>query len=468
MSAGRFVLRGGTVVAAGGVVEGGDVLVEDGTIALVGAGVAEDGAAAGAEVVDARGKLVLPGAVDPHTHLDTVFRGQRTADDFVSGTAAALAGGTTTVVDFALQQRGVGVLETLSAWRERLEAQRPLANVAVHFAVTDLAAPGAEAELALLPREGVTSLKTYMAYPGRTMLEDDDQYRVMRAAARSGQTVLVHAENGRVIDRLVREALEAGQLAPRFHARTRPPELEAEAVARAIRLAGFAGCGLYVVHVSSALAVAPVAAARAAGARVAGETCPQYLVLDEALLDGPDEEAAKYVFTPPPRRAADRERLLRALAAGELSSVGSDHCPFNVGDQKRMGPAFTEILNGVPGVEQRLTLLHDRGVRSGALSLERWVELCCTAPARLMGLPRKGALTPGADADLVLFDPLREQTISAATQRSAVDYTPYEGLRVTGAVERVWLRGRLAVDGGEVVARQGSGGYVGCEPGELT
>jgi dihydropyrimidinase len=461
MSGGEIVLRGGTVVTAAGTTAA-DVLVRGERIAAVGIGLGGPEA----EVVDVSGRYVLPGGVDPHTHLDVAFRGVPTSDDFTSGTAAALAGGTTSIVDFCLQAKGAGVRETYERWREKLAAHPPLADVGFHFAVTDLAPAGALEELAQLPAEGVASFKTYMAYPGRTMLEDGDLFRVMRVAAQTGATVLVHAENGHVIDVLVQEALAAGRTAPRWHARTRPPGSEAEAVARAAQLAELAGARLYVVHVSCAAALAEVVAARGRGADVVAETCPQYLLIDEARLDAPLEQAVGAVFTPPPRTAVDRGRLWAALADGALDVVSTDHCPFDLARKLPVPePDFTQILNGAPGIEHRLVLLHHFGVRAGRLTLERWVELCATAPARLFGLAgRKGEIVPGADADLVVFDPARAWTITAAAQRSRVDHTPYEGMEVVGAVERVYLRGRLAVDGGEVVAPPGAGAFLRREP----
>lgn len=452
------LLRGGTVVTPTGVLTA-DVLLRDGRIAAIG----RDLEAPGAEVVAAEGRYVLPGGVDPHVHLDTIFRDQRTRDDFTDGTAAALAGGTTTVIDFCIQKRGVGVAETLAGWRALLEEHPPVCDIGAHFGVTDLTPPGVLEELAELPARGIPSFKTYMAYPGRTMLDDGDQRRVMEVAAASGATVLVHAEDGHRIERLIREALAAGEVAPRFHARTRPPETEVAAIERIAEIAERAGARVYVVHVSSAAGVAALVAARERGVRIGGETCPQYLLLDESALDAPVVEAAKFVFTPPPRTAGDRERLWQAIAGGELEVVSTDHCPFDAEGQKRTveGGDFTTILNGAPGVEHRLVLLHEHGVRTGRLSLERWVELCARAPARRFGLAgRKGELTVGADADVVVFDPERTWTITAAGQRSRVDYTPYEGQSVTGAVERVYLRGRLAVDDGRVVATPGSGEFL--------
>ncbi|WP_320670129.1 dihydropyrimidinase [Patulibacter defluvii] len=452
------VLRGGTVVTPEGV-RRADVELREGRIARIDEAIE----APGADVVEVGGRYVIPGGVDPHTHLDTVFRDQRTADDFSDGTAAALAGGTTTLIDFCIQPRGVRVGEALERWHARLDVHRPACDIGCHFAVTDLTVPGALADLAALPDRGIPSFKTYMAYPGRTMLEDDGQRQVLDVAARTGATVLVHAEDGHAIEALIARALAAGQVAPRFHARTRPPETEAAAIARIAELAERAGAALYVVHVSSALGVEALVAARERGAAVRGETCPQYLLLDESALDGPVEEAAKFVFTPPPRTAGDRARLWRALADDELAVVSTDHCPFDADGQKRTveGGDFTTILNGAPGVEQRLVLLHEHGVRRGRISLERWVELCATAPARAFGLAgRKGELTVGADADVVVFDPERRWTITAAAQRSRVDYSPYEGTTVTGTVERVYRGGRLAVDGGRVLAAPGDGAFL--------
>jgi dihydropyrimidinase len=442
----------------------GDLLMCDGVISEIAPRVE----APDAEVVAVSGRYVIPGAVDPHTHLNTVFRGQRTRDDFRSGTEAALVGGTTCIIDFCLQRPGARVAETFERWVLELAEQGPLTDVGVHFAVTDLTPPNALQEVGELMQRGVTSIKTYMAYPGRMMLEDADQARVMRVAAEAGACVLVHAEDGHEIERLVAAALAQGHVGARWHARTRPPTTEAAAIRRIAGVARRAGARLYIVHISSAEGVQALIDARHGGARVTGETCPQYLLLDETSLDQPMSEAVKYVFTPPPRTEADRERLWRALRDGDLAVVASDHCPFDAGGQKLPEPDgdFTTVLNGVPGIEHRLTLLYSVGVRGGRLSVERWVELCATAPARQFGLAgRKGALTLGADADVVVFNPELEWTLSVAGQRSRVDYTPYEGMHMKGAPERVYTRGRLAVRDGEVVAAARSGRFLRRDAG---
>jgi dihydropyrimidinase len=458
----RTLVKGGTVVTAADE-RLADVVIEDGRIAAVEA----PGVLRGERVLDARGRYVLPGAVDPHTHIDTRFRAQATRDDFTTGTLAAACGGTTSVIDFCFPQPGATLNESLDEWHGKLEAHPPVIDVGVHMALVE---PGA-AELAELPslrERGVTSLKLFMAYKARSMSRDTALFGAMSAAAENGLLVMVHAENGDVIDVLVARALAAGHTSPRWHARTRPPVTESEAVHRAIALAELAGCDLYVVHVSCREALAEITRARAAGASVFGETCPQYLVLDETGLDAPLEQAAQFVFTPPPRPAHHQGALWAALAADELAVIASDHCPFDLRGQKTPAADFTQIMNGAPGVEQRLVLAHEFGVRRGHFGMSRLVELTSTNPARLFGLAGKGRIAPGADADVVIFDPERRLTLSARTHHSRVDHLPYEGIAVTGAPETVLVRGEVVVAGGEPVADPPRGRFLAREPRPLT
>lgn len=443
-----------------------DVYIEGGTVAAVGRDL-RPGAGAGAParadtVIDAAGKYVLPGGVDPHTHLDMPSGDTATCDDFTSGTVAAAFGGTTTIVDFCQQRRGQPLLEALAGWHAKLEQAKPVVDVGFHMAVTDLSGDGALEELARLPDHGVSSYKLYLAYKGTIMVDDTTLFQAMRVTAAGGTLLMVHAENGDVVDVLVREALAAGRTEPRWHAATRPPAVEAEATSRSIRLARLAGCRLYVVHVSCAEAARAIAAARADGWPVWGETCPQYLFVDETALDRPGFEGAKYVFTPPPRTPADQEALWRALTTDVLSVVSTDHCPFTWDGQKSLGrDDFSRIPNGAPGIENRLHLLHDRGVRAGRLGLNRLVELTSTNPAKLFGLyPRKGTVAVGSDADLVVFDPAKRHRISAAGHHSNVDYNLFEGREVTGAPETVLVRGQIVVDGDTLRAAPGHGRFV--------
>jgi dihydropyrimidinase len=452
------LVRGGRVVTAESEYDA-DVLAVDGRIARI--GIDLDRAEADV-VVDAYGRWVLPGGVDPHTHMDMPVGDTSTCDDYTSGTIAAVHGGTTSIVDFCIQQHGQAPLDALATWKRKLAAAAPVCDVGFHLAVTDLSQPAWLAELARLPEHGVTSLKLFMAYKGTLGVDDGTIVRTMRIAAANGSLVLVHAENGDAIAVLVADALAAGHVEPVWHGRTRPPITEAEATARAISLAALTGCRLYVVHVSCAEALEPIVRAQAAGLRVHAETCVQYLLLDETALEKPGFEGAKAVFTPPPRAREQQEHLWRALQTHALEVVSTDHCPFRYADQKALGREdFTKIPNGAPGIEHRLVLLHEFGVRTGRLSRARWVELCCTAPARRFGLaPRKGTIAIGSDADLVVFDPERVQKISAATHHSRVDYSLYEGTTVRGAPSAVLVRGTVVVQDGELTAEPPRGVFL--------
>ncbi|HWF54959.1 MAG TPA: dihydropyrimidinase [Solirubrobacteraceae bacterium] len=452
-----ILIRDGRIITAGEDYVA-DVYVEDESVAMIGRSLPVDADT----VIDAAGKYVIPGGIDPHTHMEMPFGGTLSCDDFTSGTVSAAFGGTTTIVDFCMQQKGQTIPEALAAWHEKIERCPPAIDVGFHLAITDLHDGGRLEDIARLPDEGVTSYKLFMAYKGAIMVDDDTLYRTMQVAARSGALVMVHAENGDVIDILIKQALAAGRTEPRWHAATRPPLTEAEATSRAIDLARLAGCPLYVVHVSCQEAVAPVARARARGWRTWAETCTQYLFIDQTHLDEPDFAGAKYVFTPPPRHKDNQEKLWEAIATGVLSAVSSDHCPFNLATQKTLGrDDFSLIPNGAPGVENRLAMLHHFGVRTGRMTPSKWVELCSTNPARIFGLfPRKGTIAIGSDADIVVWDPDKAVTISAATHHSNIDYSLFEGTEVTGAPEVVLLRGQVVVDGEQLVAAPGGGRFL--------
>src|SRR3990170_2155658 len=412
-------------------------------------------------VIDAAGKYVLPGCVDPHTHLDMPFGGTVTIDDFTSGQTSAAFGGTTCHVDFCIQPPWQSFAEALATWHEKREGKQ-IIDCGFHMAVTDLREGGSLEELARLPEQGVTSYKLFMAYKGALMVDDETLFRTMEVAAETGALVMVHAENGDAIDVLVKQALAAGNTAPHFHALTRPPELEGEATNRAIQLARVAGAPLYVVHVSCKEAVHPIATAREAGWDVWGETCTQYLFVDYTFLERPGFEGAKYVYTPQPRPKANQEVLWDALRTDDLSAISTDHCAFSWQGQKTLGKDdFSKIPNGAPGLENRLHMIHELGVRSGRISLNRMVELLATNPAKLFGLyPRKGTIAVGSDADIVVFDPEKKVTISAATHHSKCDYNLFEGTEVTGTPEVVLLRGKVLVENGEFVGRPGDGHFV--------
>src|SRR4051794_25267311 len=450
------LIKGGRVITAADDYVG-DIYVEGERVSLIGESLDVEAD----KVIDASGKYVLPGCVDPHTHLDMPFGGTTTIDDFESGHAAAAFGGTTCHVDFAIQPQGSTFAETLETWHGKREGKALIDN-GFHIAVTDLREGGTLEELAGLPDQGVTSYKLFMAYKGALMVDDETLFRTMEVAASSGALVMVHAENGDAIDVLVKRALENGQTEPRYHALTRPPETEGEATNRAIQLARVAGCPLYVVHVSCAESVEPIRVARDKGWNVHGETCTQYVVVDQTWLDKPDFEGAKYVYTPPPRDAANHEVLWNAVRTDVLSAISTDHCAFLWNGQKTLGrDDFSKIPNGAPGLENRLHVIHELGVRGGRISLNRMVELLATNPAKLFGLyPRKGTIAVGTDADLVVFDPAARHTISVATHHSRSDYNLFEGMEVTGAPEVVLLRGHVVVEDGELVAQPGIGQFV--------
>jgi dihydropyrimidinase len=452
-----ILIKGGRVVTAADDYVA-DVFVEDETVTLIG----ESLDVQADRTIDASGKVVLPGCIDPHTHLDMPFGGTTSCDDFTSGTVSAAFGGTTCHVDFCIQGKGQTFAQSLETWHGKLESAKPVIDVGFHLAVTDLREGGTLEELARMPDEGVTSYKLFMAYKGAIMVDDETLFRVMQTAADTGALVLVHAEHGDSIDVLVRQALAEGKTEPIWHARTRPPETEGEATNRAIQLARVAGCNLYVVHVSCEEAIAPIARAKELGWDAYGETCTQYLFVDETFLERPDFEGAKYVYTPPPRPKENQERLWHALATDILSVVSTDHCPFRWADQKTLGrDDFSKIPNGGPGIEDRLMMIHEFGVRAGRISLNRMVELLSTNPARFFGLyPRKGTIAVGSDADVVVFDPDKRVTISAERSHSRVDYNLYEGTQVTGAPEIVLVRGKVVVEGGELVGKPGDGRFV--------
>ncbi len=451
------LIKGGRIVTAADDYVG-DVFVENGTVSLIG----ESLDVSADRVIDAAGKYVIPGGIDPHTHLEMFFGGTTTCDDFTSGTVSAAFGGTTCLLDFCVQTPGSSFAAALEAHHEKIERCKPVIDVGFHIAVTDLREGGTLEELASLPDEGITSYKLFMAYKGAIMVDDETLFRTMQVARETGALVMVHAENGDAIDVIVKEAVAAGRREPIWHARTRPPETEGEATNRAIQLSRVAGSALYVVHVSCQESVEPIQLARDKGWNVHAETCTQYLFVDESMLEAPGFEGAKYVYTPPPRPKANQEVLWRALASDVLSVVSTDHCPFNFPEQKLMaGEDFSKIPNGGPGIENRLHMLYTFGVREGRISMNRFVELTSTNVARAFGLyPRKGTIAPGSDADIVVWDPEKRLTLSASTHHSNVNYNLFEGTEVVGAPETVLVRGQVIVDGDELVGKPGDGQFV--------
>src|SRR5919197_869425 len=399
------LIKGGRIITAA------DDYVEDETVTLIGEALDQPAD----KTIDASGKYVLPGCVDPHTHLDMPFGGTTTIDDVESGQTAAAFGGTTTHVDFIIQPQGSTFAQAIDEWRAKANGVQVI-DMGYHMAVTDLHEGGTLEDLAALPDEGITSYKLFMAYKGALMVDDETLFKTMEVAAETGALVMVHAENGDAIDVLVKKALADGHTEPNWHALTRPPETEGEATNRAIQLARVAGCALYVVHVSCAESVEPIQLAREKGWNVHGETCTQYFFVDETFLERPSFEGAKYVYTPPPRAKANQEVLWNAVRTDTLSAISTDHCAFNWDGQKTLGrDDFSKIPNGGPGLENRPHLIHEFGVRARRVSLNPMGELLCTNPAKLFGLyPRKGTIAVGSDADIVVFDPERRHTITAA------------------------------------------------------
>ena len=451
-----LLIKGGRIVTAADDYVA-DVFVDDERISLIG----EDLDVSADRVIDAVGKYVLPGCVDPHTHLDMPFGGTVTIDDVESGQISAAFGGTTCHVDFIIQPQGATFGAAFDEWCAKANGKQMI-DMGYHMAITDLVNGGTLEELASLPEQGITSYKLFMAYKGALMVDDETLYRAMEVAAKSGALVMVHAENGDVVDILVREALEAGNTAPLHHALTRPPEAEGEATNRAIQLARLAGAPLYVVHVTCAQAVEPIALARERGWDVWGETCTQYFFNSLDDIAKPGFEGAKYVYSPPVRDKANWDVLWNAVRSDALSVISTDHCAFLWDGQKTLGKDdFSKIPNGGPGLEDRLKMIHHFGVNEGRITLNRMVELLATNPAKLFGLyPRKGTVAVGSDADLVIFDPSRRVTISASTHHSKSDYNLYEGTEVQGSPEIVLLRGNVIVDGDELLAKPGSGQFI--------
>ncbi|MGW5622229.1 dihydropyrimidinase [Streptomyces olivaceus] len=455
----RTVIRGGLVVTASDELHA-DVLVEDGRVAaLAASGTPAAGAFAAERVIDATGKYVIPGGVDGHTHMEMPFGGTYAADTFETGTRAAAWGGTTTIVDFAIQGVGRSLREGLDAWHAKAEGNCAI-DYGFHMIVSDVTGETLK-EMDLLVEEGVTSFKQFMAYPGVFYSDDGQILRAMQRAAGNGGLIMMHAENGIAIDVLVEQALARGETDPRFHGEVRKALLEAEATHRAVRLAQVAGAPLYVVHVSATDAVAELTRARDEGLPVFGETCPQYLFLSTDNLAEPGFEGAKYVCSTPLRPEEHQAALWRGLRTNDLQVVSTDHCPFCFTGQKELGRGdFSKIPNGMPGVENRMDLLH-QAVVDGHIGRRRWIEIACATPARMFGLyPKKGTIAPGADADIVVYDPHAEQVVSAATHHMNVDYSAYEGRRITGRVETVLSRGEPVVTEREYTGRKGHGVYT--------
>ena len=458
-----ILVTGGTVLSSTGAANQ-DVLIDGETIAAVLVpGSAALGTINAEQVIDATGKYVIPGGIDAHTHMEMPFGGTTASDSFETGTRAAAWGGTTTIVDFVVQSQGQRVLDTLAAWHDKADGNCAI-DYGFHQIIGGVDDDSLKAVDALID-EGVTSFKLFMAYPGVLLSDDGQIVRAMQAASANGSLIMMHAENGAAIDVLVQQALSRGETDPINHGLTRPWQTEQEATHRAIMLADLSGAPLYVVHVSAKQALARIAEARGNGQNVFGETCPQYLYLSlEENLGAPGFEGAKWVCSTPLRARADghQDALWQYIRTGDVTGVSTDHCPFCMKDQKDMGIGnFAKIPNGIGGVEHRMDLVY-QGVVDKRISLERWIDVCCTTPARMFGMyPKKGVIAAGSDADVVIYDPAGHTSIGVGkTHHMRMDYSAWEGYEIDGHVDTVLSRGQVIIDGGEFLGRAGHGQFV--------
>ena len=464
----RTVIKGGTVVTATESMSA-DVLIDGEKIVAIAAAGSHGWEEGADRVIDATGKYVIPGGIDVHTHFELPFGGTFVSDNFESGTRAAAHGGTTSIVDFAVQVKGERIMDGYETWMQKADGVCAI-DYGFHMIVGDVNDETLK-EMDTIVGEGVTSFKLFMAYPGVLYSDDGEIFRAMQVAAENGTTIMMHAENGIAIDVLREQAVARGQTDPKYHTTTRPPTTESEAVYRSITLADLAGTPLYIVHMSAKEGVAEVTRARDRGLNVFGETCPQYLFLNwEEHVSAPGFEGAKYVCSTPIRPLSEghQEYLWNALARDDLQIVSTDHAGFFydddeiMGRQKRLGEGdFTLIPNGLPGVEERLNVMYQGGVMEGRLSLNRWVEICSTAPAKMFGMyPNKGTIAVGSDADIVIYDPGASFTYSADTIHMNVDYSAYDGMEISGKPEIVLSRGRVVVENDTYVGRKGDGRYL--------
>ncbi|WP_066254253.1 dihydropyrimidinase [Neobacillus drentensis] len=452
----KKIIKNGTVVTAEDIYRA-DILIENGKIKTIGNELNENNA----EIINAKGCYVFPGGIDPHTHLDMPFAGTFTKDDFETGTIAAAYGGTTTIIDFCITEKGKSLNSAIQEWHRKAD-EKAVIDFGFHLMIGEVNDDVLKELPTVINEEGISSFKIFMAYKNTLQADDETLFRTLVEARKHGALVMVHAENGDVIDYLVNEAIKEGRTDPIYHALTRPPEVEGEATGRAAKLTAIANSQLYVVHVTCKEAVEEIAKARNGGFRVWGETCPQYLVLDESYLEKPDFEGAKYVWSPPLRKKHHQESLWNALKNGQLQTIGSDHAPFDFKGQKDRGIGdFTKIPNGGPSIEDRFSVLFSEGVKKGRITLNEFVSLVSTNAAKLFGMfPNKGTIAPGSDADIVIFDPNSERIISASTHHMNVDYNSLEGMKLVGEPISVLSRGEYVIRDKQFVGKPGNGRYI--------
>ncbi len=450
----KTLIRNGRIITAVDDYKA-DILIENETVSTIAAKLELEAD----HVIDAKDKLVIPGGIDPHTHMELPFGGTQSSDDFRTGTIAAAHGGTTSIIDFAVQNKGESLISGLDRWHQKAEGKCAI-DYGFHLITTELEDNQIE-EMYTLMDEGVTSFKLFMAYPGVFLVDDATIYRAMSAAGERGGLICMHAENGIVINEIIKRALADGKTAPKYHALTRPTVAEAEGVHRAIAIAEMAEAPVYIVHLSCADALNQVRQARDRGISAFAETCPQYLFL--SIDDyGDDFNGAKYVMTPPLREKSNQAELWNGLKMDDLQVISTDHCPFCMKEQKELGKNdFTKIPNGAPGVEHRVPLIYNGGVVENRISLNRFVELTSTAAAKMFGLfPKKGTIAVGSDADIVVFDPEKAQTIGVKSHHMNVDYSAYEGKKIKGVVETVLSRGNVVIENGEYKGKAGDGRFL--------
>lgn len=454
-----LLIKNGTVVTATDHYRA-DVLIRDETVATIGARLDERAD----RTIDASDCYLFPGGIDAHTHMELPFMGTFASDTFHSGTLAGLHGGTTTIVDFAIQTQGESLEAAIQEWHRKADGHA-VGDYAFHCAVTDFNEETRQEVPRVIHEHGINSFKTFMAYKGALMVDDRQMFELMKELVKHGGIITTHAENGDMVDHLVQKFVAEGKTEPRYHVLSRPPTCEAEASGRVIDLAYQADCPLYIVHMTCEEALARVKTATARNQKVHVETCVQYLLLDDSLYFQEGFEGAKVVMSPPLRKPKDQQALWAAIDQNLVHHVATDHCPFCL-DQKQMGlDNFAKIPNGAPGIEHRLELMYSEGVDKGRISLNKFVEVTSTTAAKIFGLfPRKGTIAVGSDADIIVFDPARKHTISADTHHMQVDYSAYEGWEVQGKCRQTILRGTVAIDDGEPCVDEGFGQYLKRPP----